>query len=131
MLLGPDTTGQFKRVQVKGIHTKAVAVDEVRAGQSASFAVKVVGGHNKEDRQLKRAHVRKGMVLLDPELKPRATRAFAAEVKLQEAKGADCGKPWAYTMKTCPTDAVAQMAVLDEVYERAGKKLLSRFCAHY
>merc|ERR1711967_224997 len=59
--------------------TKAVAVDEVRAGQSASFAVKVVDG-NKTDRQLKRAHVRKGMVLLDPELKPRATRAFAAEV---------------------------------------------------
>ncbi len=79
LLLGPDTTGQFKRVQVKGIHTKAVAVDEVRAGQSASFAVKVVDG-NKTDRQLKRAHVRKGMVLLDPELKPRATRAFAAEV---------------------------------------------------
>merc|ERR1712159_450552 len=72
---GPDTTGQFKRVQVKGIHTKAVAVDEVRAGQSASFAVKVVDG-NKTDRQLKRAHVRKGMVLLDPELKPRATYSW-------------------------------------------------------
>ncbi len=42
MLLGPDTTGCFKRVQIKGIHTKSVAVDEVRAGQSASFAVKVV-----------------------------------------------------------------------------------------
>ena len=47
-------------------------------------------------------------------------RAFAAEVKMQEAKGADCGKPWAYTMKSCPRDAVAQMAVLDDVYEKAG-----------
>lgn len=79
LLLGPDTTGGFKTVQVKGIHTKAVAVDEVRAGQSASFAVKVVGG-NSNDRVLKRAHVRKGMHLLDPKLKPRAARSFAAEV---------------------------------------------------
>ena len=48
-------------------------------------------------------------------------RAFVAEVALQEAKGAEhCGKPWAYTMKSSPTDAVAQMAVLDDVYEKAG-----------
>ena len=81
MLLGPDTTGCFKRVQIKGIHTKSVAVDEVRAGQSASFAVKVVApGGSKEDRTLRKNHIRKGQVLVDPDLRPRAARGFAAEV---------------------------------------------------
>ena len=33
--------------------------------------------------------------------------------------GADqCGKPWAYSAKSKPSDAVAQMAVLDDVYVR-------------
>jgi len=81
LLLGPDTTGCFKRVQIKGIHTKSVAVDEVRAGQSASFAVKVVApGGSKEDRTLRKNHIRKGQVLVDPDLRPRAARGFAAEV---------------------------------------------------
>jgi GTPase len=81
LLLGPDSTGAFRKVQVKGIHTKSVSVAEVHAGQSASFAVKTVGGTGKAaDRVLKKSMIRKGMVLLDPEIKPRATRCFAAEV---------------------------------------------------
>ena len=80
LLLGPDSTGAFRKVQVKGIHSKSVAVAEVHAGQSASFAVKPVGGSTKGDRTLKKQHIRKGMVLVDPSVQPRATRCFAAEV---------------------------------------------------
>jgi GTPase len=79
LLLGPDSTGAFKKVQIKGIHTKSVPVAEVHAGQSVSFAVKVVGG-GKNDRALKKSMIRKGMVLVDPSTNPRATRCFAAEV---------------------------------------------------
>lgn len=80
LLLGPDSSGAFRKVQVKGIHTKGVPVALVHAGQSASFAVKTVGGSNKADRVLKKSHIRKGMVLVDPAVQPRATRCFAAEV---------------------------------------------------
>ena len=48
--------------------------------------------------------------------------AFEAEVRSQEAAGEGaCGKPWSYTMKSCPADAVANMAVLDAVYTAAGQ----------
>lgn len=79
LLLGPDSTGNFRKVQIKGIHTKSVPVAEVHAGQSASFAVKPVGG-GKAERALKKNMIRKGMVLVDPAANPRATRCFAAEV---------------------------------------------------
>lgn len=47
--------------------------------------------------------------------------AFAAEVRAQEAAGKEAtGKPWAYTMKSCPADAVKNMAALDAVYTAAG-----------
>lgn len=45
--------------------------------------------------------------------------AFVEEVRAHEA-GGNAGKPWAYTMKSCPTDAVKNMAALDAVYARAG-----------
>lgn len=49
-------------VTIKGIHIKKTAVKRAVAGQAASLALKKV----------KRAHVRKGMALLDAQLKPRA-----------------------------------------------------------
>jgi len=45
--------------------------------------------------------------------------AFEAEVRAQEACG-NAGKPWAYTMKSCPADAVKNMAALDALYTAAG-----------
>eukprot|EP01050_Picozoa_sp_SAG11_P012456 SAG11_NODE_1384_length_5070_cov_110.918527_3_plen_359_part_00 len=45
--------------------------------------------------------------------------AFEAEIRQQEAAG-NCGMPWAYRMKSCPADAVANMSALDRVYEAAG-----------
>ena len=45
--------------------------------------------------------------------------AFVQEVARQEASGS-CGKPWAYTVKSSPADAVMQMAALDAVYTAAG-----------
>ena len=45
--------------------------------------------------------------------------AFEAEISAQETAG-NTGKPWAYTMKSCPADAVKNMAALDAVYTAAG-----------
>lgn len=44
---------------------------------------------------------------------------FEKEIRAQEAAG-NAGKSWAYTMKSCPADSVANMAALDRVYEAAG-----------
>jgi GTPase len=44
LLLGPDALGQFQPIVVKSIHRKRMPVTEVRGGQTASFALKKVGG---------------------------------------------------------------------------------------
>lgn len=41
-MLGPDPFGNFQQIAVKSIHRKRMAVKEVRAGQTASFALKKV-----------------------------------------------------------------------------------------
>eukprot|EP01128_Nolandella_sp_AFSM9_P003498 TRINITY_DN1503_c0_g1_i1.p1 TRINITY_DN1503_c0_g1~~TRINITY_DN1503_c0_g1_i1.p1 ORF type:complete len:207 (-),score=20.62 TRINITY_DN1503_c0_g1_i1:49-669(-) len=87
VLLGPNGLGEFTSVMVKryaqlhrtpagtlslthSIHARRVLVDSVSAGQSASFALKKV----------KRSAIRRGMVLAHPDLTPRATWIFKAEV---------------------------------------------------
>lgn len=40
LMLGPDPLGHFQPIAVKSIHRKRMAVTEVRAGQTASFALK-------------------------------------------------------------------------------------------
>lgn len=42
LMLGPDPLGHFQSIAVKSIHRKRMAVREVRAGQTASFALKKV-----------------------------------------------------------------------------------------
>ena len=45
LLLGPDPLGTFIPIAVKSIHRKRMPVREVRAGQTASFALKKVRHH--------------------------------------------------------------------------------------
>ncbi|EFA86408.1 GTP-binding protein 1 [Heterostelium album PN500] len=70
LLLGPDDHGTFQTVQVKTIHSKRLPVKQVRAGQTASIALK----------KIKRSAIRKGMILAHPAAKPIAVREFEAEV---------------------------------------------------
>lgn len=42
LMLGPDPFGHFIPIAVKSIHRKRMPVKEVRAGQTASFALKKV-----------------------------------------------------------------------------------------
>uniref|UniRef100_A0A7S0RUZ7 Tr-type G domain-containing protein n=1 Tax=Pyramimonas obovata TaxID=1411642 RepID=A0A7S0RUZ7_9CHLO len=76
MLLGPDTNGQFKEVQVKSVRNKRVPVKSSTAGQTVAVALKCK--HARE--ALKRHDVRKGMVLVDRALNPEAVWFFVAEV---------------------------------------------------
>lgn len=76
LMLGPDSTGLFRRVQVKGIHTNGIPVLKVKAGQSASFAIKFLDNKN----ILKRNQIHKGMVLVDPKTNPVAVTDFEADI---------------------------------------------------
>lgn len=73
LLLGPDVAdGTFKPVSVKSIHYKRLPVSQVVAGQTAALALK----------KIKRNQVRKGMVLVDERLKPRASWEFDADIAI-------------------------------------------------
>lgn len=73
LLLGPDIgDGTFKPCQVKSIHYKRLPVGRVVAGQTAALALKKV----------KRAQVRKGMVLVSEALKPHASWEFDADIAI-------------------------------------------------
>merc|ERR1712057_114357 len=69
-LLGPNCFGAWETVNVKTIHNNRVPMKQVVAGQSASFGLKKV----------KRASVRKGMVIVVKEAEPKACWEFSAEV---------------------------------------------------
>lgn len=70
LLLGPDALGHFTPIAIKSIHRKRMNVGEVRGGQTASFALK----------KIKRSQIRKGMVLVSPELNPKACWEFDGEI---------------------------------------------------
>ncbi|MDK2384310.1 MAG: EF-Tu/IF-2/RF-3 family GTPase, partial [Candidatus Korarchaeota archaeon] len=71
-LLGPFDDGSFRTVRVKSIHVSRISVERVSAGQFATFAVTNVDYDE----------VRKGMVLLDVDAKPRAVRTFRANIRV-------------------------------------------------
>ena len=71
LLLGPDALGNFVPTVIKSIHRKRVNVPCCSAGQNASFALKKV----------KRASIRKGMVMLSKSLEPKATFEFDVSSK--------------------------------------------------
>lgn len=70
LLLGPDEHGGFRPVTVKSVHVKKTPVKRAVAGQAACFALN----------RVKKDSVRKGMVLLDPSLEPRACSGFEASI---------------------------------------------------
>ncbi|XP_022089403.1 GTP-binding protein 1-like [Acanthaster planci] len=71
LLLGPDPQGNFQPVVVKSIHRKRMPVRMVKGGQTASFALK---------KQIKRSHIRKGMVMVSSQSNPEACWEFEGEI---------------------------------------------------
>ena len=76
VLLGPDSTRLFKSVIIKSIHVNRVAVDEAQMGEFACFSLKPA----KASEKLDRCDFRKGMVLLDPMIKPEPVWDFEANI---------------------------------------------------
>eukprot|EP00736_Rhodelphis_marinus_P002398 Rmarinus@m.12992 len=72
LLFGPDSFGNFEATVVKSIHNKRVPLRRVVSGQSGALALKKV----------KRSQVRKGMMLLAPELAPRGVWSIKASIRV-------------------------------------------------
>ncbi len=71
-LLGPFDDGSFRTVRVKSIQVNRVSVDRASAGQFATFAITNADYDE----------VRKGMVLLDIDSRPKAVRSFRARIRV-------------------------------------------------
>ncbi|XP_071813951.1 GTP-binding protein 1-like [Apostichopus japonicus] len=69
--LGPDGHGNYTQVIIKSIHRKRMPVKVVKGGQTASFALK---------KQIKRSHVRKGMVMISLSSEQTACWEFEGEI---------------------------------------------------
>ncbi|HDM92327.1 MAG TPA: elongation factor 1-alpha, partial [Candidatus Korarchaeota archaeon] len=72
VLLGPFDDGSFRTVRVRSIHVNRLPVDRAVAGQMAGLALSNV----------EYDEVRRGMVLLDLNEKPRAVREFEARIRV-------------------------------------------------
>eukprot|EP01126_Amoeba_proteus_P042628 TRINITY_DN4640_c0_g1_i12.p1 TRINITY_DN4640_c0_g1~~TRINITY_DN4640_c0_g1_i12.p1 ORF type:complete len:348 (-),score=57.06 TRINITY_DN4640_c0_g1_i12:154-1197(-) len=70
LLLGPNPEGSFIPVVITSIHSKRVPVNQLSCGYCGSFALQKVS----------RTYIRKGMVLVAPEVNPVATWTFQANV---------------------------------------------------
>lgn len=70
VMLGPMRDGSFRPVTFKSLYCKDRPASEAKAGQSASVSL----------RKVDRSDVRKGMVLISPQIHPVASMEFEAEV---------------------------------------------------
>lgn len=84
MWLGPFSDGSFRKIRIKCIHLKCVEVSAVHAGTMASFAISLIEG---KDRKLTKKSLRRGMVILDLSIEPKAAKMFAAEVQILHHPG--------------------------------------------
>ncbi|CAD8083477.1 unnamed protein product [Paramecium sonneborni] len=78
VLLGPDKNKQFKPVTIKSIHINRMLVDSAQVGEFACFSLKP----SKAGDKLERADFRKGMILIDPALKPEPVVEFEANIHI-------------------------------------------------
>ena len=80
LLVGPTDDGNFIPVKISSVHRNRLPCQVAFAGQTASLSI----GH------LEDCHVRRGMVLLSPQLKPVACQEFEADIYLLFHQGSLC-----------------------------------------
>ncbi|MDI6798439.1 MAG: GTP-binding protein [Candidatus Aenigmarchaeota archaeon] len=120
LLLGPDASGNFKKVKAKSIEMHYHPLEEADAGLVVGIAI----------RGMKHEEVKRGMVLCDESVKPRAVKSFEAEILVlnHPTRIATNYEPVVH----CQTTAeVARIECLDKEYLKAGDSGLVRFTFKY
>jgi GTPase len=116
LLLGPDSTGEFQSVVIKGIHRRRMPTTEVRGGQAASFALK----------KIKRAAIRKGMVLIHASANPVAYWEFDAEILILHHPSTIATKYQAMVHVGSVRQTAAILKIVDKDHLRTGDKAICR-----
>ncbi|KAN0050316.1 hypothetical protein ACTA71_003433 [Dictyostelium dimigraforme] len=116
LLIGPDDSGNFIQTQVKSIHTKRLPVKHVKAGQTASLALK----------RIKKEQIRKGMVIIHPSAKPQATREFIAEVLIL-FHSTTISKNYESVIHCLSTTQSARLIEMDKEVLRTGDRARVKF----
>ena len=70
LMLGPDSLGNFRKVQIKSIHNKRVPVVKGEAGEYICLALK----------KIPRTFVKRGMVLISDNHPQKSSWEFIAEI---------------------------------------------------
>ncbi|XP_055526780.1 GTP-binding protein 1 [Wyeomyia smithii] len=119
LLLGPNPLGDFQPITIKSIHRKRMIVREVRSGQTASFALK----------KIKRSQIRKGMVLVSPELNPQACWEFDCEILVLHHPTTISSKygRWSAMVHCGSIRQTAQILQMSKECLRTGDKAIVRF----
>ncbi|XP_065082482.1 GTP-binding protein 1 [Ochlerotatus camptorhynchus] len=119
LLLGPNPLGDFQSITIKSIHRKRMVVREVRSGQTASFALK----------KIKRSQIRKGMVLVSPDLNPQACWEFDCEILVLHHPTTISSKygRWSAMVHCGSIRQTAQILQMSKECLRTGDKAVVRF----
>lgn len=122
LLLGPDKADTYRPVTVKSVHVNRVSAEKAISGQFACLAIRPT---NKKD-LLTRDDFRKGMILIDPLLRPEPIWEFDADVIILHH--ATTIQPGYQSVLHCGVirQAVTVLDMSKDVY-RTGDKGLIRF----
>ncbi|EDO48451.1 predicted protein [Nematostella vectensis] len=116
LVVGPLCSGHFQTVRILSLKRNRAPCRVVRAGQSASAALSGIERHE----------LRRGMVMTDPSLEPRACMCFWADVYLLFHPAAISKRFQA----TVYIDNVIQNAIIDDMskdYLKTGQRAKVRF----
>ncbi|XP_062544890.1 GTP-binding protein 1 isoform X2 [Armigeres subalbatus] len=119
LLLGPNPLGDFQPIAIKSIHRKRMVVRAVRSGQTASFALK----------KIKRSQIRKGMVLVSPDIHPQACWEFDCEILVLHHPTTISSKygRWSAMVHCGSIRQTAQILQMSKECLRTGDKAVVRF----
>ena len=122
LLIGPTIDGTFKPVQIREIQFLRVTINEICCGNSCSMKLKSLD----KTFELNTANFKKGMVLLDPEIKLEPTLEFEVEALiLHHSSTIKVGYQSVVHCKVVrQTCTIVQM---DKDFLRSGEKGIIRF----
>lgn len=122
LLLGPDKADTYRQVTVKSVHVNRVSAEKAISGQFACLAIRPT---NKKD-LLTREDFRKGMIMIDPSLRPEPIWEFEADVMILHHSTTI--QPGYQSVLHCGVirQAVNILSMTKDVY-RTGDKGLIRF----
>ncbi|MEM7825844.1 MAG: GTP-binding protein [Candidatus Aenigmatarchaeota archaeon] len=120
LLLGPDSSGNFKKVKAKSIEMHYCPLEEANAGLVVGIAIHGV----------KHEEVKRGMILCDKEIQPKAVRSFEAEILVlnHPTRIASGYEPVVHYYTVAE---VAKIECLDKEYLKSGDSGKVRFTFKY